>query len=182
MSETAPVPWYRQFWPWVLLGLPATAVVAGIATVFIAASHRDSLVADDYYRAGLAINRRLARLERAAALGVSARLQVEPGPPGRVRVTLSGATRPPALRLAFSHPTRADLDRGYILRPATGRTYEAPGPLPPAGRWYISLEPEGGRWRLAGEVRLPLQAPLVLRPPAPGAAPPEAGNEGENTP
>ncbi len=182
MNDAAPKPWYRQFWPWVLLGLPATAVVAGIATVFIAAGHRDSLVADDYYRQGLAINRRLARLERAAALGVSARLRVDPGPPARLQVTLEGPGRPETLRLAFSHPTLAAEDRDYVLRPAAGGTvYETKRLLPPAGRWYVSLEPAGGEWRLTGELRLPLKAPAVLHPAAGSAA---AGSdvERETTP
>ena len=30
------LPWYRQFWPWFIIALPATAVVASLATVWIA--------------------------------------------------------------------------------------------------------------------------------------------------
>ena len=29
-------PWYRQFWPWFLIAIPAAAVVAGIVTIIIA--------------------------------------------------------------------------------------------------------------------------------------------------
>ena len=34
---TAPVtPWYRQAWPWFLISLPATAVIAGSFTFYLA--------------------------------------------------------------------------------------------------------------------------------------------------
>ena len=37
-----PKPWYREFWPWFLMSLPATAVIAGVATVVIAIQSADS--------------------------------------------------------------------------------------------------------------------------------------------
>ena len=37
-------PWYRQFWPWFIMALPASAVVAGLYTVWIAMQTTDSLV------------------------------------------------------------------------------------------------------------------------------------------
>jgi len=30
------VPWYRQFWPWFLIAVPAAAVIAGIITIILA--------------------------------------------------------------------------------------------------------------------------------------------------
>ena len=44
MSRAAPVPgrdldttpWYRQFWPWFLIVLPGSVVVAALTTVYIA--------------------------------------------------------------------------------------------------------------------------------------------------
>jgi uncharacterized protein len=57
-------PWYRHGYVWLLIAGPATVVVAGIATAWIAASGADKLVAEDYYRRGIRINEQLAR-ERA---------------------------------------------------------------------------------------------------------------------
>ena len=41
------VPWYRQFWPWFIIALPAAAVVASFFTLWLAISRPDYLVVDD---------------------------------------------------------------------------------------------------------------------------------------
>ena len=43
-------PWYRHFWPWFLMALPAAVVVAGLSTAYIAHEHADDLVVDEYWR------------------------------------------------------------------------------------------------------------------------------------
>ena len=45
------LPWYRQFWPWFIIALPACAVIAGFITLWLAVSRPDYLVVDeDEYR------------------------------------------------------------------------------------------------------------------------------------
>jgi len=49
-TELAPgegVPWYKQFWPWFIIALPASAVVASFFTLWLAISNPDQLVVDD---------------------------------------------------------------------------------------------------------------------------------------
>ncbi len=41
------VPWYKQFWPWFIIALPASVVVASFITLWIAISNPDQLVVDD---------------------------------------------------------------------------------------------------------------------------------------
>ena len=41
------VPWYRQFWPWFIIALPAAAVLAGFFTLWLAISNPDYMVVDD---------------------------------------------------------------------------------------------------------------------------------------
>lgn len=60
----APAPWWRHGHVWLVLAGPAIVIVAGLVTVYIAASGADPLVAQDYYRRGVEINQQLAR-ERA---------------------------------------------------------------------------------------------------------------------
>ena len=54
-------PWWRHGHVWLLIAGPAVVVVAGVATTFIALSHPDPVLAEDYYRRGIEINRTLAR-------------------------------------------------------------------------------------------------------------------------
>lgn len=41
-----PRPWYREPWPWILIAIPALAVVGGAVTLWLALSHPDALVLD----------------------------------------------------------------------------------------------------------------------------------------
>jgi hypothetical protein len=40
-------PWYREPWPWIIIGLLGTVIVASFITLWIAASNPDGLVVDD---------------------------------------------------------------------------------------------------------------------------------------
>ena len=163
-SGARPVtPWYRQPWPWVLFAGPALVAVAGSVTIWLAISSSDGLVADDYYKRGLAINRVLGRDRRAATLGVHAIVSQEPQ--GGLKVVLSGgAAPPPALTLQLIHPTRAGDDRTLTLAPAARGVYRT-GTVPiPAGRRYLIVGDEAGSWRLTGEWTLPAVRPLELAP------------------
>ena len=45
------LPWYKQFWPWFIIALPASVVVASFFTLWLAISNPDPLVVDeDEYR------------------------------------------------------------------------------------------------------------------------------------
>ncbi len=50
--NTAPEPpWYRQFWPWFIIALPAASIIAGIITVYLALTRPFHLiVGDEEYR------------------------------------------------------------------------------------------------------------------------------------
>ena len=58
-ARSTPRPWYRERWPWALLAGPAVVVVAAMATLWLAVTSDDGVVADDYYRRGLLINKDL---------------------------------------------------------------------------------------------------------------------------
>ncbi|WP_174564729.1 FixH family protein, partial [Solemya elarraichensis gill symbiont] len=53
MTQETVKPWYRQFWPWFIISIPAGTVVAAFITIYIAVDGADPLVTDDYYKEGL---------------------------------------------------------------------------------------------------------------------------------
>ena len=142
-------PWYREPWPWILMSGPAAVVVAGSATMWIAFASADGLVADDYYRQGLAINRVLAREEAARKLGIAAEMSVASN---KVHLTLRGES-PDVVFVRFAHATRAGHDvRLRLVRSSTG-AYEAELPPLPPGHWHVTIDDALGRWRVAREFR-----------------------------
>ncbi|UCD68451.1 MAG: FixH family protein [Betaproteobacteria bacterium] len=146
--RTERIPWYREPWPWILFGIPAVAVVAGFVTLVIAIIHRDGLVAEDYYKQGLAINRVLEREARAAQLGLEAHVMVADRHI-RVRIT-NGDDFPAGLVARLIHPTRAGEDHEIALAAITPGWYQGKMPEFTAGRWYVQLEDGDSTWRLKG--------------------------------
>lgn len=150
-AASAPLPWYRQTWPWLLMLMPAIALFGGLATFWLAATTNNALVVDDYYREGKAINLQLARDTAATTLGLAATLRR--GTDGRPVLELAaaaGTTVPAALILRVVHATRAELDQTYRLSAdATGRYRADSGTLPAAGRWNLMIEDPARVWRLS---------------------------------
>lgn len=140
-------PWYREPWPWLLMAGPAAVLVAGAATTWIAFASADGLVAEDYYKQGLGINRRLAREDAARTLGISAEVHLDSAV---IRVDLKGAA-PDALFVHLAHATRAGHDLRLRLVPSSGGVYAAELPALPVGRWRIAIEDPRGTWRIVKE-------------------------------
>lgn len=61
-DATAPPvrPWWRHSYVWLVIAGPASVAVAGAATVWIAVRGADPVVAEDYYKRGIEINKTLA--------------------------------------------------------------------------------------------------------------------------
>lgn len=144
-------PWYREPWPWILMAGPFIVIVAAMITLWLAIESNDGLVADDYYRRGLAINQTLSG-ERLA-LQRRYRAQVTFSDDARrVRVMLSGdGELPGALRLRLAHPTRAGMDELVTLRALAPGWFEAQLVTPVHGRRLIVIEDAARTWRLSAE-------------------------------
>lgn len=153
------LPWYKQFWPWFIFGLPACVVVAGLSTWWIAENNADHLVADDYYKEGLAINQQLKKQRLAEKLGIQASISIEPP---RVQVDLTAPDSPAvlstALQLHLSHPVDADQDFDLRLAQTHPGIYQAAWPDTSSKRWLWRLEPlaaqEKDHWRVDGEITI----------------------------
>lgn len=166
MMRTDSMPWYREPWPWLLMAGPATVIVAGVITTWIAVKSSDGLVSDDYYKQGLAINQTLQREAVAAQNGYRAEAVFGEG--GR-RIELSlearaGAALPEALQMRVIHPTRAGRDGLVMLRKAGDGRYAGAGPLLSEGRWLLVLEDRQATWRLDGSLTVPDRQTAKLSP------------------
>jgi len=164
IDQTHATPWYRQFWPWFLMALPASAVIAGITTVIIAMQTEDTLVSDDYYKDGLAINQDLKRENIARSMGLQALIHINLQ--GDLRLTMS-ANQPlpawPAIQISLSHPTQASKDITYTALIDRQGNYVVPQTSIHAGRWYIKLEAPGQGWRLNGVIRVQQQGSTRIK-------------------
>lgn len=144
-------PWYKQFWPWFIFGLPGIVVVAALTTVVIANRHADDLVVDDYYKDGLAINRRLEKAEKAEQQGITAALAFSDA---EVTITLTGPVDASQLQLLLSHPHEADRDFTLMVSRVAAGAYQAALPHAIAPHWHWSVEPlQRDSWRLDGSVQ-----------------------------
>jgi len=140
--------WYREPYVWLVISIPITAVIAGTVTAWLAVRSDDGLVADDYYRQGLEINKTLARDQAAGSYALEAQVAFDQEKK-LLHVTLRGNDQfhvPETITLTFLHPTRGGLDRRVMLRRVSGAIYEAALPELPAHHWYLQIEADD--WRI----------------------------------
>ena len=150
-------PWYRQFWPWFIIALPAAAVVAGLYTFWLALQTTDSLVVRSDDGMNVVTERNLAAEREAVRLGLTAvvDMQIETG---AIVVTLSSlpdVDLAASLQLLMRHPTMASRDAMIELvraiPTADGEpTWAGHFVRLPTGRHYVILSSDDV-WRLSGE-------------------------------
>ncbi len=156
-------PWYKERWPWLLMAGPAIVIVAGFITAWLAIVSNDGLVADDYYKQGLAVNQRLQRDHYASELGLRADV-MRSGMQVRLLLTAAeaAAVLPEALTLKLAHPTRAGHDQLVRMRSEGQGFYSGRMDADIGGRWYVSIEDPAGKWRLQGDWVADSEEPLRL--------------------
>jgi hypothetical protein len=160
-SERDAGPWYKEPWPWIIMAFPATSVVLGFMMLTLALNTNNSLVVDDYYKQGKAINQRIARDRMAAELGVVATLSRENE---AIAVQISLPQDAPAddltaalsaeFLLRWSHVTQDTRDGEARLIPTGQGKYTSVGgsTLPESGRYRLHIEPVGDAWRLVSPI------------------------------
>lgn len=146
-------PWYRQFWVWLVIAIPAVSVLSGLVLVFIAVTGSDDLVVDNYYKQGKAINQVLDQGARARELSLGAALTFRFAS-NDVQLSLAGQGELPAqLRLALLHPIEADFDQTILLEAIAPGSYRAKVSGPLHHRYHLRLSPaDGEQWRLNGSI------------------------------
>lgn len=163
-SQTNVVSWYRQFWPWYLIGLLLLGVAGTSVLIVSAVEHPDPLVVDNYYKEGLAINRTLDQQKAAETMGLQAQAHYDAND-GVLSVRLSAKQNITAssLNLIFVHATLANRDYTVKLVKQSVDVYRAQLKLLKPGNWDLMLEPEDKVWRLDAHLTLPAQS-WALKP------------------
>ena len=131
-------PWYREPLVWMLIAIPASAVVMAAIMIPLAVSTHDGLVADDYYKRGLQINRVLARDEQARSLGLALeRVRIADGGV-TLRLSVPADTPLPArLDLALAHATRSEFDQSTTLMHQGEGLYAGEMGVLQPGAWHV---------------------------------------------
>lgn len=158
-------PWYRQGWPWFLILLPLAMVVASMVTLYLALETDEALVRDDYYKEGLAINRRLEQEARARERGISAELRYDPATLA-LELRLDGiAIADPQVVLAIVHPTDDSRDQSLTLAAAGNGLFLGKAAAPLDGKRYLMLDhgKGAGSWRVRGTLVPAAEGSTVTR-------------------
>lgn len=164
--------WYKEPWMLLVVGGPVVVVFAGFFTFYLAWQGADKVVAKDYYKQGLNINKAISRDAKASELKMQARVQID-NVTGKLILQLEGnAELPPTV--LFSASTRSSTSSEFeLLRKATltqvlAGKYEGVLKIPAASDslarklWHVKIESED--WRLTSDWQDPLHSPLQIKP------------------
>ena len=147
-------PWHKHPLVWMMISIPFSAVIMGVVMIWLAVDTDDGLVADDYYKQGLEINRVISRDKRAAELGLSAIIEFD----NSARIIKLQFDKglleffPKSLPLNLQHATRENSDIAVVLDHGMGNLYI--GHINQSiseGIWYFEISdrvgPDSG-WKL----------------------------------
>lgn len=157
---SSPEIWWKQPWPWIVIGLLTVTVVASMYTLYIAASTTDSLVADDYTKQGRGINQRLAKDKEAERLGVVLQTQWSRIDGDLIRIKVhfkaadTAALTPDYLKMQLAHPTLASRDISASLVQIAPGIYQTQISNLGNGNWHSAIEDANGRWRVRGRLEV----------------------------
>ena len=155
--------WKQEPLVWMLIAIPAAAVVMGVVMITLAIQSYSGLVVDDYYKKGKQINRVLARDKFAWELGLAAVVSLDGD--GRVEVRFApgvGFVPGDAIELSLVHATRPGLDRNLSLRREDRLLLGGDLGLQGEGRWNVYLQTPD--WRLTGSLQYPQHTKAQLVP------------------
>ena len=116
-SEKPSKPWHQYPLVWMMLAIPFSAVIMGVIMIWLAIDTDDGLVADDYYKQGLEINRVIERDKKAAELGLSAIIEFD-NSTRLIKIVFDKGlleSYPKSLPLHLQHATRENSDITVLL-------------------------------------------------------------------
>ncbi|MDN3609987.1 FixH family protein [Vibrio ostreicida] len=155
-------PWYKQFWPWFLIILPLTVVVWTLITVIVFSNNSVSLVTEDYYKKGKAINIDMSKIKVAQSLGLKAHLLSQDNDI-LIQFDKGQLEHYPAINVMFAHRTLPDRDFSQLLTSDAQGQYRLSLNDTLQGPWFIEMAPHDEQWLLQGRVTFPLLSAAELK-------------------
>lgn len=166
-STTASQPWYRYPIVWLVVAIPASSVLVGALLLTMALRVPESVVRDDYYQAGRAINIDLRESRRAEDLNVEALFTPLDTGGWQLEVSIPeseghGPQPIELLKVMLAHPTQAHKDVDLTLRPGAdgywlGHVEEL------SGARNLAIHARQAQWQLRGQVMLREQSEAPIR-------------------
>ncbi|MFZ6872910.1 FixH family protein [Undibacterium sp. Di27W] len=163
--------WYKEPWLLLVVGGPATVVCASLYTGYIAMHGADKVVAEDYYKQGLMINKDIQRDAKARELQLNAYINADFAN-GKISLQLSGKGKlPESLQLSIANAAAggnsvSEVIRRLPMKQIAPGHYEGDLKLMPntdqgaVKLFHIKLETTD--WRLTGDWFDPGQKPVQL--------------------
>lgn len=155
-------PWFKEPWLLFLIALPAIVVIASLNLVFVSFDKADSIVVDNYYKEGLAINQQMADLEQAKKLNLEITLHVD-GDVLEAEVSPALNENITTLDMALRHPLDHRFDQSLTLSRDSLGNFNTILPEIKAGNWYLTVSSSTSEkpWRIKQRIQFP-QAKLSL--------------------
>lgn len=162
--------WYKEPWMLLVVGGPLVVVIAAIVTGVIAWQGADKVVAKDYYKQGLNINKDIFRDARASEYKMSAKVQLD-NVTGKVILQLEGNTElPPSVLFSTASNTSMSayeqIQKVNLSQMQHG-LYEGLLTIPSASDsasrslWHVQIE--AADWRLTADWHDPMHTALQLK-------------------
>jgi hypothetical protein len=147
-------PWYKEPWPWIIIGMLSAAVIAATTCVFISFHNADPVVRDDWYEDGKTINKSLDREKHAQQLGMAATITVD-NTTGDVKVILKShqPQNLPGVDIKLSHATDAARDEDVQLTRQEDGSYHGTLSKALKGHYYVDIET--AYWKLSDSELFP---------------------------
>ncbi|MEX1222604.1 MAG: FixH family protein [Idiomarina sp.] len=157
-------PWYKQVWPWVLISIPFSVIIAMAITLTIASQYSGTpMVVDEYYKKGRAINAEVSKVVAAQDLGISFEF-TQQNQQFLLRFNSGEPEALTALQVSFYHSTLAERDLEVQLTANANGVFRGELPDINSGKWTITIRPFDDSWRLSQSILLPTQEPIILKP------------------
>ncbi len=143
-------PWHKYPLVWMMLAIPFSAVIMGVVMIWLAIDTDDGLVADDYYKQGLAINDVISLDKKAAELKLEAVIEFDSSAKIIKLQFDKGLLEnyPATLQLNFQHATHANSDVAVTLsRGINGQYIGYLQKTISQGVWYFEVSAKDGAGR-----------------------------------